>query len=114
MDCHIVNVNGCDIDSWPFYYFGDKVRKNENDFRLMKFRCIRCGFQDIEINEIEPHADGINFRSVGQPAKPKKDIETTFYVTGLLFCRRCNHRFHVKILDQGPRNTNLYFNNMLT
>jgi hypothetical protein len=28
MDCHIVNVNGCDIDSWP-YYFGDKVRRNE-------------------------------------------------------------------------------------
>jgi hypothetical protein len=25
----------------------------------MKFRCIRCGLQDIEINEIEPHADGI-------------------------------------------------------
>jgi hypothetical protein len=45
----------------------------KNDFRLMKFRCIRCGFQDIEINEIEPHTDGINFRSVGQPAKPKKE-----------------------------------------
>jgi DNA-directed RNA polymerase subunit RPC12/RpoP len=86
----------------------------KNDFRLMKFRCIRCGFKDIEINEIEPHADGINFRGVGRPANSKDDIETTFYVTGLLFCRRCNHRFHVKILDQGPRNTNIYFNNMLT
>ena len=86
----------------------------KNDFRLMKFRCISCGLQDIEINEIEPHADGINFRGLGRPANSNEDIETTFYVTGLLFWRRCNHRFHVKRLDQGPRNTNIYFNNMLT
>ena len=70
--------------------------------------------KDIEINEIEPHADGINFRGCGRPANSKEDIETTFSVTALLSCRRCNHRFHVKILDQGPRNTNIYFNNMLT
>jgi len=92
----------------------DDKERIVNDFRSIKFPCIRCGLQDIGINEIQPYADGINFHGVGQPANPKKDIETTFYVTGLLFCRRCNHRFHVKVLDQGPRNTNLYFNNMLT
>jgi len=86
----------------------------KNDFRSIKFPCIRCGLNDIEINEIEPHAGRINFRAVRDSANPKKDIKTTFYVTGLLYCRRCNHRFHVKILDQGPRNTNLYFNNALT
>jgi len=71
----------------------EEEERIKNDFRLMKFRCIRCGLQDIEINEIEPHADGINFHGVGHPANPKKDIETTFYVTGLLFCRRCNLDF---------------------
>ena len=64
---------------------GEDEERIKNDFRLMKFRCIRCGFKDIEINEIEPHADEVNFRGVGQPANPKKHIETTFYVTGLLF-----------------------------
>jgi hypothetical protein len=85
-----------------------------NDFRSIKFRCIRCGLRDIEISEIQPRCDGINFHGIGQPANPKNDIEMTFYVTGLLFCKRCNHRFHVKILDQGTRNTNIYFDNMLT
>ncbi|TLX90361.1 MAG: hypothetical protein E6K94_07520 [Thaumarchaeota archaeon] len=86
----------------------------KDDFRSIKFPCIRCGFKDVEINEIQPYAGGINFHGVGQAANPKKYIETTFYVTGLLFCRRCNHRFHVKILDQGTLNTNVYFDNMLT
>ena len=91
----------------------DKERIKD-DFRSIKFHCIICGLKDIEINEIEPHAGRINFRGVRDSANPKKDIKTTFYVTGLLFCRRCNHRFHVKILDQGTRNTNVYFDNMLT
>jgi hypothetical protein len=28
MDRAVINVNGCDIDSWR-YYFGNKVRRNE-------------------------------------------------------------------------------------
>jgi len=85
----------------------------KNDFASMKFPCIRCGLADIEISGIESQADGINVHGLYQPANPY-DRETTFYLTALLFCRRCNHRFHVKILDQGLRNTNVYFNNMLT
>jgi hypothetical protein len=85
----------------------------KNDFRSIKVHCIRCGLADIEISGIESQADGINVHGLYQPANPY-DRETTFYVTALLFCRRCNHRFHVKILDQGLRNTNVYFNNMLT
>ncbi|HKX20520.1 MAG TPA: hypothetical protein VJM74_02490 [Nitrososphaeraceae archaeon] len=73
--------------------------KIEKRFSSTKFSCIRCGLQNIEINEIEPY--------------PTKVTETVLYVTALLFCRRCNHRFHVRILDQGTRNTNLYFDSTL-
>ena len=74
--------------------------KIEKRFSSTKFSCIRCGLQNIEINEIEPY--------------PTKVTETALYVTALLFCRGCNHRFHVKILDQGTRNTNLYFDSLCT
>jgi DNA-directed RNA polymerase subunit RPC12/RpoP len=93
---------------------GENKERIINDFRLIKFRCIRCGSKNIQINEIQPYADGINFHGRGQTANPKNEIELTFYVTALLFCKRCNHRFHMKILDQGTRNTNVYFDNMLT
>ena len=86
----------------------------KNDFRSVKFHCIRCGLEDIEMSGVEPQTEGINVHGLYHPANRYNDSETTFYVTGLLFCRRCNHRFHVKILDQGLRNTNVYFNNMLT
>jgi len=71
----------------------------KNSFSSIKFSCIRCGLRDIEINEIELYH--------------KEETESAFYVTALLYCRRCNHRFHMKILDQGLRNTNVYFNNKL-
>jgi len=86
----------------------------KNDFRSIKVHCIRCGLEDIEISGVESQADGITVHGLYQPGNPHDDRERTFYVTGLLFCRRRNHRFHVKILDQGLRNTNVYFNNMLT
>jgi transcription elongation factor Elf1 len=76
--------------------YKEKIQKR---FSSTKFSCIRCGLQNIEINEIEPY--------------PTQVAETALYVTALLFCRRCNHRFHVKILDQGTRNTNLYFDSTL-
>ena len=82
------------------------------DFRSIRFPCIRCGSKDIEIVVVDPHADKINVRGI-HPPRPIKDIESTFYVAGILFCRKCNHRFHVKILDQGIRNTNVYFDNGL-
>jgi len=85
-----------------------------NDFKSIKFRCIRCGLRNIEVIGAEPYADGINLHGRHESADPKKDIEMTFYVTGLLFCKRCNHRFYAKILDQGTRNTNIYFDNTLT
>lgn len=83
------------------------------DFRSIRFPCIRCGSKDIEIVGADQHADRINVRGI-HPPSPIKDIELTFYVAGILFCRKCNHRFHVKILDQGTRNTNVYFDNMLS
>jgi transcription elongation factor Elf1 len=83
------------------------------DFRSIRFTCIRCGSNDIEIVGADQHADGITVRGI-HPPSPIKDIELTFYVAGILFCRKCNHRFHVKILDQGIRNTNVYFDNMLS
>ena len=82
------------------------------DFRSIRFPCIRCGSKDIKIVVADPHADKINVRGI-HPSSTIKDTALIFYVAGILFCRKCNHRFHVKILDQGPRNTNLYFNNML-
>ena len=82
------------------------------DFRSIRFPCIRCGSKDIEIVVADPQADKINIRGI-HPPRPIKDIESTFYVAGILFCRKCNHRFHVKILDQGIRNTNVYFDNGL-
>jgi len=93
---------------------GENKERIVNDFTLIKFRCIRCGSKNIQIDEIQPYADGINFHGRGQTANPENEIELTFYVTALLFCKRCNHRFHMKILDQGTRNTNVYFDNMLT
>jgi hypothetical protein len=51
----------------------DDKERIVNDFRSIKFPCIRCGLQDIGINEIQPYADGINFHGVGQPANPKKE-----------------------------------------
>jgi transcription elongation factor Elf1 len=75
---------------------GELIKKS---FSSTKFSCIRCGLQNIEINEIQPY--------------PSKGREAALSVTALLFCRRCNHRFYVKILDQGARNTDVYFNNTL-
>jgi len=83
------------------------------DFRSIRFPCIRCGSKDIEILGADSHTDGINVRGI-HPPSPNKDIELTLYVAGILFCRKCNHRFYVKILDQGIRNTNVYFDNRLT
>jgi transcription elongation factor Elf1 len=73
--------------------------KIEKRFSSTKFSCIRCGVQNMEINEIQPY--------------PTNGTETALYVTALFLCRRCNHRFHVKILDQGTRNTDLYFDSTL-
>lgn len=76
----------------------DEERMKES-FSSIKFSCIKCGLQNIDISEIQSY--------------PNKGTETARYVTALLFCRSCNHRFHVKILDQGARNTNTYFDNAL-
>jgi transcription elongation factor Elf1 len=73
--------------------------KIEKRFSSTKFSCIRCGVQNIEINEIQSY--------------PTKGTEIALYVSALLLCRTCNHRFHVKILDQGTRNTDLYFDSTL-
>ena len=85
-----------------------------NDFKTTKFACIRCGSRDIETITTKPYADGINIHSCYELTNHNKEVELTFYVTGLLFCRNCKHRFHVKILDQGIRNTDEYFDNTLT
>ena len=84
----------------------------KRDFSSIRFPCIRCGSKDIEIMGADPHNDDIIVHGI-RPPSPTKDIELTFYVAGILFCRKCNHRFHVKILDQGISNTNVYFDNRL-
>ena len=73
--------------------------ERKKSFSSIKFSCIRCGLKKIEINEIQSY--------------PTKGTETALYVTALLFCKRCNHRFYVKILDQGARNIDIYFDNTL-
>jgi transcription elongation factor Elf1 len=87
-------------------------KRIKKDFRSIRFPCIRCGSKDIEIVGADPHANGINVRGIHTPS-PTKDIELTFYVTGILSCRKCSHRFHVKISDQGISNTNVYLDNRL-
>jgi transcription elongation factor Elf1 len=83
------------------------------DFKEIKFACIRCGSRDMEITGVEPYADGINAHSRPESSDHGNDIELTFYITGILFCRNCKHRFYLKILDQGIRNTDVYFDNTL-
>jgi len=74
---------------------GKKIKKS---FSSIKCSGIRCGLQKIATVQIQSY--------------PNKGTEIAD-VTALLFCRRCKHRFHVKILDQGARNTDVYFNNTL-
>lgn len=82
------------------------------DFRSIKFACVSCGSREIEIISVEPHVNG-KVQGLHESSSPDNDIELTFYVTGLLFCINCKHRFYVKILDQGIRNTDVYFDNTL-
>ncbi|HVE37103.1 MAG TPA: hypothetical protein VNA18_02815 [Nitrososphaeraceae archaeon] len=84
-----------------------------SDFKSTRFSCIRCGSKNLEILDADSHLEGIKDHD-NPPTSPTKNIELTFYVAGILSCRKCNHRFHVKILDQGIRNTNLYFDNSLS
>lgn len=82
------------------------------DFKSIKFSCIRCGSKNIKVMDADSHPDGIKVHGV-PPVSTSKDIGITFSVVGILICMKCNHRFHVKIFDQGMRNTNLYFDNSL-
>ncbi|HEX7817974.1 MAG TPA: hypothetical protein VF419_01220 [Nitrososphaeraceae archaeon] len=82
------------------------------DFKLTRFACIICGSRDLEITAVEPYADGIKVHSHNEPSNHYNDIEFT-RLTGLLLCGKCNHRFYVKILDQGISNTDVYFDNTL-
>ena len=82
------------------------------EFKLTRFACIICGSRDIEITAVEPYADGIKVHGHNEPSNRDNDIEFT-RVTGLLLCGKCNHRFYVKILDQGISNTDVYFDNTL-
>jgi transcription elongation factor Elf1 len=84
-----------------------------NDFKSTRFSCIRCGSKNLEILDAGSHLEEIKDHD-NPPTSPNKDTGLTFYVAGILSCRKCNHRFHVKIMDQGIRNTNLYFDNSLS
>ena len=84
-----------------------------NDFKSTKFSCIRCGSKNLDILNADSHLEGIKDHD-SPPSNPTKDIGLTFYVAGILSCRKCNNRFHVIIWDQGIRNTNLYFDNSLS
>ena len=84
-----------------------------SDFRSIGFYCIRCGSKKIKVIDVDSNPDGNkNYRS--RSNKSAKKTELHFYLAGILHCRKCNHRFYVKILDQGTRNTNLYIDNCLS
>jgi hypothetical protein len=95
--------------------FRDELRNNEKSMQL----CRQLAKESLNKNitllsfEADSHADGINVHGIHSHS-PTRDIELTFDVANILFCRKCNHRFHVKILDQGIKNTNVYFDNTLT
>jgi len=95
------------------------IRENDteriiNDFKSIRFPCIRCGLKGTEIIGVEVHVDKVKIQGLRHSNNSDREIKMILYVTGLLFCKRCNHRFHMKILDQGTRNTNVYFDNMLS
>ena len=103
---------------WRDLVLTKKVSIKENDidriicnFKKTKFTCIRCGSTDIEITGVKPYSGGINkhgiyrFQTIGD--------DETFYITSLLDCRNCKHRFYMNMLDQGIRNTDVYFDNTL-
>jgi len=97
---------------------GFPIKENDkeriiNDLKTTKFACIRCGLKDIETITTKDYTDGINVHGIYEHTNHNKETGI-FYVTALLFCRNCKHRFHVKIFDQGIRNTDEYFDNTLT
>ena len=54
-------------------------------FEATHFHCIRCGSMDIEKSEIGYYSNGSN--------DSHKDTEGTFFVSGMLYCKRCKHNF---------------------
>jgi transcription elongation factor Elf1 len=83
------------------------------DFKSNRFACIRCGSRKIKITTVEPYNDRINVNGRYKASNSEIEIESKFNVTSLLFCEKCKHRFYMKILDQGIRNTDTYFDNTL-
>ena len=84
-----------------------------NYFKSNKFACIRCGSKKIKITSGEASNGRININERYMTSNSDIDVELSFRVTGLLFCNKCNHRFYLKIMDQGIRNTDIYFDNTL-
>jgi transcription elongation factor Elf1 len=82
-------------------------------FKSNKFVCIRCGSKKIKITSGEPNNERININGLYVSSNSDIEVELSFHVTGLLFCNKCRHRFYVKIVDQGIKNTDVYFDNTL-
>ena len=70
-------------------------------FTQTKFYCLRCGSPDIvKKDNIKYFARSKDYHPRIQSA-PTNDVETTFFVTGSLYCIKCKHTYFVKILDEG-------------
>ncbi|HKQ21780.1 MAG TPA: hypothetical protein VJS91_07055 [Nitrososphaeraceae archaeon] len=82
-------------------------------FKSNKFACIRCGSKKIKITSGEANNERININGLYVSSNSDIEVELSFHVTGLLFCNKCRHRFYVKIVDQGIKNTDVYFDNTL-
>ena len=58
-------------------------------FKKTNFYCLRCGAPEIiKKDNIKYFAERQNFHPWGKSASVK-DVETTFFVTALLYCVRC-------------------------
>ena len=84
-----------------------------NFFKSIGFSCIKCGSKNIQVSNVYSNLNETQSRDESLTDR-NNDFETAFFISGILFCDKCNHRFYAKILDQGVKNTDLYFDNSLS
>jgi transposase-like protein len=69
-------------------------------FKKANFYCLRCGASDIVIKDnVKFFAEGNNHRPRSK-RPPINEVDTTFSVTGSLYCPKCKHTYFVKIFDE--------------
>jgi hypothetical protein len=75
----------------------EKFPINDTDQNIIKkrsesshFHCMRCRSIDMQKSEVGYYANGSNV---------SPSDEDTFFVTGILYCKRCKHNFSVRFTD---------------